>query len=131
MLKLLVWLGVLGAAAYGVWYVAGRPQYRLQMRGLREFAAAVLSLVMLAAAVLAAHWLGFFSLPLVALAFMPFGVAIRWLLTDTRASRQRRDGDGGATSGGRWAGLALPLLVFMAVALAVLGVYVGTLVGPH
>jgi nitroreductase len=131
MLKLLAWLGVTAAAAYGVWYVAGRPQYRLRMRGLREFAAAVLSLVMLAAAVLAAHRLGIFSLPLVALAFMPFGVAIRWLLTDTRASRQRRDRDRGPNSGGRWAGLALPLLVLAAVALAVLGVYLATLIGPH
>ena len=131
MLKLLVWLGAIGAAAYGLWYLAGRPQYRLRLRGLREFAAAVLSVVMLAAAVLAAHWLGVFSLPLVVLAFVPFGVAIRWLLTETRASRQGRGADRSAASGGRWAGLALPLLVLMAVGLAVLGVFVGTLIGPH
>jgi hypothetical protein len=135
------WLSLLGAAAavaFGLWWLAkgrpdrpGSPGRPARSPTLAEFASVVLSLVLLAAAVYAAHWLGIYSLPLVAAAFVPFGLAIRWLLLATRGSRQIRDVDGSAAAGGRWVGLVLPLLVVMVVAIAVLGVVVGTLVGRH
>jgi len=113
-----------------VWYFAmGSPHGRPRSRTLAELARAVLSLVLLAAAVHAAHWLGIFSVPLVALAFVPFGFATRWLLLATRDSRRRRELDGEAAAEGPWARLALPMLVVMVVAIAVVGVVAGTLVG--
>ena len=134
------WLSLLGAAAavaFGLWWLAkgrpdrpGSPGRPARSPTLAELSAVVLSLVLLAAAVYAAHWLGIYSIPLVAAAFaLPFGLAIRWLLLATRGSRQIRDVDGPPAAGGRWARLVLPLLVVMVAAIAVLGVVVATLVG--
>jgi len=128
----MVLLGATCAAALAVWYLAmGRPHSRLRSRTLAEFAWAVLTLALLAAAVYAAHLLGIFSVPLVALLFVPFGLAIRWLLVATRDSRRRGELDRAAAGGGPWARLVLPTLVALAVVVAVLGVIVGGLVGPH
>jgi TRAP-type uncharacterized transport system fused permease subunit len=88
-------------------------------------------MVMLAGAVYAAHLLGIFSVPLVAVAFVPFGVVVRWLLLASRDSRRRREVEGTATDVGPWARLALPMLLVLVVAVAVLGVVVGTIIGPH
>ncbi|MGD0248615.1 MAG: hypothetical protein ABSB75_06130 [Candidatus Limnocylindrales bacterium] len=137
-MRWLVLLGAAGAVAFGLWWLAkgrpdrpGSPGRPARSPTLAEFAFAVLSLVLLAAAVYAALWLGIYSLPLVAAAFVPFGLAVRWLLLATRGSRQIRDVDGSAAAGGWWARLALPLLVVMVAAIAVLGVVVGALVGRH
>lgn len=131
-MRLLVLLGAIGAGTLVVWYLAtGRPYGCPRSRTIADFASVVLSLVLLAAAVYAAHWLGIFSLPLVALAFVPFGVATRWLLLATRDSRRHRELDENAAAGGPWARLVLPVLVVIVVAVAMLGVLVGMLVGPH
>jgi TRAP-type uncharacterized transport system fused permease subunit len=98
---------------------------------LADLAAAVLALVLLAAAFYSAHLLGIFSVPLVAVAFVPFGVVARWLLLASRSSRLRKELDGGTTAPGPRAGLRLPLLLVLVVAVAVLGVVLGTIIGPH
>jgi len=96
---------------------------------LAELAAAALALVWLAAAVYAAHLLGIFSIPLVAVAFVPFGAVVRWVLLASRSSR-RRELSRTATVGPR-ARLVLPLLLVLVAVVAVLGVVVGTIIGAH
>jgi hypothetical protein len=131
-MRLLALLVVLAAAALGAWRLMRGPlDDDPRSRGLADLAAAVLALVLLAAAFYTAHLLGIFSLPLVAVAFVPFGVGARWLLLASRSSRRRKERDGGATALGPRAGLRLPLLLVLVVAVAVLGVVVGTIIGPH
>ena len=131
-MRLLAVLALLGAAAFVAWRLTKGPvDDSPRSRRLAELAVAVLTLVMVAAAVYVAHLLGIFSVPLVALLFVPFGLAIRWLLVATRDSRRRGELDRAAAGGGPWARLVLPTLVALAVAVAVLGVIVGGLVGPH
>ena len=130
-MKLLVWIVAIGALALCAWYVASRPRYRRRLRSLADFSWAVLSLALLAGAVYAAHSIGLFSIPLVALAFVPIGLAARWLLVNSRASRERQKIALDPPRGSRWEKVALPVLVLMVVATAVLAVAVGTLVGPH
>jgi hypothetical protein len=98
---------------------------------LAELAAAVFALVWLAAAVYMAHLLGIFSVPLVAVAFAPFGVVARWALLASRSSGRRRKMGGTATDLGPRARLALPMLLVLVAAVAVLGVVVGTIIGAH
>lgn len=131
-MRLLAVLALLGAAAFVAWRLTkGRVDDSPRSLRLAELAAAVLTLVMVAAAVYAAHLLGIFSVPLVAVAFVPFGVAARWLLAASRSSRRRRELDGRARSVGPRARFALPMLLVIVVAVAVLGVVVGTIIGPH
>lgn len=130
-MRLLIWLITIGAVALAVWYVASRPRYRRQMRTLADLSWATLSLVLLVAVVYAAHSMGIFSIPLVALAFVPIGIVARWLLVATRGPRERSHAQVSPVSGGIWDKLALPMLVLMVAAVAVLGVVVGTIVGPH
>ena len=56
---------------------------------LGSLAGAAVSLAALAGSLYVAHYLGWFSVAFVALAFVPFGLAARWSLL---ASRRRRDG---------------------------------------
>jgi hypothetical protein len=56
-----------------------------------QLAAAVLSLTLLGVTIYAAHWLGFYTLPIVAFLFVPFGLALRWSTLATREIRQRRE----------------------------------------
>lgn len=125
-------LGAVGVGAFGMWWLAkaraGRPA---RSRSVAQGASAVVSLVLIIAVAYAAHSLGIFALPLLVLAFLPFGVAARWFLVANRESRQRRLLDGRTPKAGRWGPLALPLMAIIAVAAAVLGVVVGTIVGPH
>jgi len=131
-MRLLALLAVLGATAFAAWrFTSGRLDGSARSRGLAELAAAVLTLVLLAAAIYAAHLLGIFTVPLVAVAFVPFGVATRWLLLASRSSRRRREPDARETAFGPRARFALPMLLVLVVAVAVLGVVVGTIIGPH
>lgn len=131
-MRLLALLAVLSAAALAAWrFTSGRLDGSARSRGFAELAAAVLTLVLLATAVYAAHLLSIFSVPLVAVAFVPFGVAARWLLLASRSSRRRRELDARATALGPRARFALPMLLVLVVAVAVLGVVVGTIIGPH
>lgn len=61
---------------------------------LHQLALALLSLAVIGAAIYALHWIGFFSVPIVAAAFVPFGLVTRlWMLAsrDRREARQLRD----------------------------------------
>lgn len=130
-MKLLIWIVAVGAASLGLWYLASRPRYRRRLRSLASFSWATLSLALLAGAVYAAHSIGLFSIPLVALAFVPIGLAARWLLVRTRGSRERETVAAAQPPDRLWDKVALPVLVLMVIATAVIGVVVGTLVGPH
>ena len=129
------WLLLMGAVAFGafaVWWLArGRPGRPVRSRTLAEGALAILSLVLIVAAAYVAHGMGIFSLPLVALAFLPFGVATRWLLVSTRETRGRRTLDGRTPVAGPWVRFALPLMAATLKAGAVAGVVVGAWIGPH
>ena len=129
-MRWLVVIGVLSATAFGAWRLTRvRLEPGTRPRRLAELAAAVFALVWLAAAVYAAHLLGLFSIPLVAVAFVPFGAVIRWILLASRASR-RREFDRTSTVGPR-SRLVLPVLLVLVTAVAVLGVVVGTIIGAH
>jgi len=133
-----VLLGLLGAGAFAVWWLAesrrGRasasPTAAYSARAARA-ASAILSLVLIVAAAYAAHGLGIFSLPLVVLAFVPFGVFVRWLLASTRDSRRAGYRAGQTPDAGRRGRFVLPLMAVIAVAAAVLGVIVGNIVGAN
>lgn len=132
LMRWLALIAVLSATAFGVWRLTrGRLETGARSRGFAELAAAAFALVWLAAAAYAAHLLGIFSVPLVALAFVPFGVAARWSLLASRSSGRRRALSGTATDPGPRARLALPMLLVLVVAVAVLGVVVGTIIGAH
>jgi hypothetical protein len=88
-------------------------------------------LALLVAAAYLAHRLGLFALPLVVLAFLPVGVAMRWLLANTRGTRQSRYGAVEALPARPLARFTVPLLALSAVVVAVVGVLVGTLIGPN
>ena len=137
-MKWLIVLGALGAAALAlqilIWERRGGRSPRST---LSQLALAVLTALGLAAAVYAAHWLGIFSVPLVAIAFVPIGVAVRWLILATRDPR-RRAGEARAAAAPPTSKLtrvltpvALPLFLVLVVCVVVLGLVVGTLVGPH
>jgi hypothetical protein len=129
-MRWLVLIGVLSATAFGVWRLTRvRLEPGARPRRLSELAAAIFALVWLAAAVYAAHLLGIFSIPLVAVAFVPIGAVVRWLLLASRASRRREFGRA-ATVGPR-ARLVLPMLLVLVTVVAMLGVVVGTIIGAH
>jgi len=92
---------------------------------LRSLAAVALSLVLLAAALYLAHYLGWFSIAFVALAFFPIGLAARWSLLATRDARDRREtaqDPAPRTAGGRAVRLlAWPLLVVLMFGVVALG----------
>jgi hypothetical protein len=100
--------------------------------GMARLIWTTLSLVVVAGGVFLAHWLGIFSVPLVALAFVPFGIALRWWLTANRASRER-DAQIRAEAHGRHlpAAAELPVFVFLAAIAIAAGLAVGIMVGPH
>jgi hypothetical protein len=114
-----------------LWYAKGQPGIPAKSPALVRFAAAILSLVLLLAAAYAAHYLGIYSLPLVTVAFLIVGIAGRGLLFGTRDARTKRELSNAAAASSRRERVVLPLLVVLVVAIAVLGVVVGTLVGRH
>ncbi len=87
------------------------------------------SLVVIALAVYAGHEAGIFSVPLVALAFVPFGLVVRWLLIETQAGRREREIVAPAlTRRQRIGRLAFwPLFVVMVLAVAVVAAFAGML----
>ena len=137
-MKWLTILAAIGAAALAlqilIWERRGGRR-RPSMLG--QLALAVLTVVVLGAALSAAHWLGIFSVPFVIIAFVPFGIAARWLILSTRESRRHLANARVATlpppyaerpaaCPGRNAGLPDPV-----AAVLLLGLIAGTLVGPH
>jgi len=102
-----------------------------------RLALATLTLVVFGAVVYMAHWFGIFSIPLVIIAFVPFGVAARWLILGTRGARGRLADARAATlplpsrSDRLLAAAAIPVFVLLVAAVLALGLVSGTLVGMH
>jgi hypothetical protein len=98
---------------------------------LGQLALAVLSLAVLGAAIYAAHVVGFFSAPIVAVAFVPFGLAARWSMLSTREMRQRREAARPPVQPSRrdrLVGLAMwPVFLVLVVLVAALGLMAGAL----
>jgi len=114
-------------------YLAAREaRNRPQARRIAQFAWAVLGLVFLAAAIYLAHWIGIFSVPLVAVVFAGVGIPLRAMLAGTKASRSAAETGRIRPRAARlWSRLELPVLFFAVAAIAVLGILVGGLIGPH
>jgi hypothetical protein len=137
-MKWLTILAAIGAAALAlqilIWERRGGRR-RPSMLG--QLALAVLTVVVLGAALSAAHWLGIFSVPLVIIAFVPFGIAARWLILSTRESRRHLANARLATlppparSDRLLALAAMPVFLILIAAVLLLGLIAGTLVGPH
>jgi hypothetical protein len=96
-----------------------------------QLALAVLSLAVLGAAIYAAHVIGFISVPIVAVAFVPFGLVLRWSLLTTREMRQRRAAARQPVQpsrSDRLVGLAMwPIFLVLVALAATLGLMAGAL----
>ena len=131
-------LAAIGAAALAlqilIWERRGG---RRRPSNLARLAVAVLTVIGLGGAVYAAHFLGIFSVPLVAIAFVPFGVTIRWLALASRGSRLRAAEARAAaaaptTRRARLLELAAwPVFLVLVAVVVVTAFVVGTVVGPH
>jgi hypothetical protein len=137
-MKWLVVLGAVGAAAISLQILVWeRRSGRKRRTTLGRLAGAVLTVVVLGAAVYSAHWLGIFSVPLVAVAFVPVGITIRLLMGGSRESRQRAEEARAAAAGppsrrARLIAIATwPVFIGLVAAVVVLGLVVGIMVGPH
>ena len=137
-MKWLIVLAAIGAAALALQILIWeRRRGRRRRSTLGQLAGVVLAVVVLGAAVYAAHWLGIFSVPLVAVAFVPFGVAARSLAMATRKSRLQAAEVRAAAAeppSRRDRVLALaawPVFLILVAVVVALGMVVGTLVGPH
>jgi len=130
---LLALLAVAAAAAILLQLLTSREiSARYQVRGAIRIAWAVLSIALLATAVFAAHWIGLFSVPLVAVAFVATGVPLRMVLTGTKPTRAASEPGGAESRRERlWNSLELPLLVVLVAGVALLGIVVTGLIGPH
>lgn len=137
-MKWLIVLAAMGAAALAlqilIWERRGG---RRRPSTLTQLAVAVLTVVGLVGAIYTAHFLGIFSVPLVAIAFVPFGITVRSMILATRGTRQRAaDARTAAavpvTRRARLVELAaLPVFVVLVAAVVVMALVVGTVVGPH
>jgi hypothetical protein len=136
-MKWLVILAGIGAAALSwqrlMWARRGGRPPSTRSR----VALAVLTVLLIGGAVYSAHVLGIFSVPLVAMAFVPVGVTVRWLILATREARQRsayaRAGSAPEVTlrARLMETFALPVFLVLVAAVVVLGLVAGTLVGPH
>jgi hypothetical protein len=137
-MRWLIVLAAIGAAALA-WQILiwERRGGRRRPSTLGQLAVAVLAVVGLGGAVYAAHFLGIFSVPLVAIAFVPFGVTMRSLILATRGSRQRAADARAAAAvpASRRARLlelaAWPVFVVLVAAVVAVALVVGTTVGQH
>jgi hypothetical protein len=136
-MKWLIVLTAIGAAAVAlqilIWERRGGPR---RPSSLSRYAVAVLTAIGLGGAVYAAHFFGIFSVPLVVIAFVPFGITVRSLILATRPSRQRaadaRAAAGPASRRERFLEMAtLPVFVVLVAAVVAMALVVGTIVGPH
>ncbi len=137
-MKWLVILGGVGAAALSlqilIWERRGG---RRPPSDLSQIALAVLTVLLIGGAVYSAHVLGLFSIPLVAIAFVPVGITARWLILATREARQRsayaRAGSAPEVTlrARLMATFALPVFLVLVAAVVALGLVAGALVGPH
>ena len=77
-------------AAMAIWILWRERQHatRSSFRGLM---ATLLCLAIFGGVVYAAHYVGFFSLPIIAVAFVPIGLGLRWSSMLGRDGRARRE----------------------------------------
>ncbi len=135
-MKWLILFGSLGAAAIAFQILVWERRSGRHLAPLRQAAMAIVAVVLLGGAVYSAHLLGIFSIPLVVITFVPVGATVRWLILATRVSRQREaEARAAAFPATRHdlflRAISLPLFVTMALAVVLLGLVVGTIVGPH
>jgi Ca2+/Na+ antiporter len=100
-----------------------------------QLATALLGLMILMAGAYVAHWIGWFSLPVVAVAFVPFGLAARWSILATRDVRLRRETAVASQPRSRSQRLlelaAWPVFLTLVAFVVVAAIVATTLVGPH
>ena len=91
------------------------------------------SLVVIALAAYAGRELGFFSVPLIVLAFVPLGLVVRWTLIGTRESRARRQPERPAPTVRQRVGRVAfwPLFLVMVLGVAVLAAFAGMMAAPR
>jgi hypothetical protein len=134
-MKWLILIAAVVATALALWILAGERRRGGRRSTGRQLAAAIASLVVLGAAVYAAHYIGFFSLPIVAVAFVPFGLAARWSILATRGARERIEAARPAvppSRGARLRELAMwPLFAALVTGVALLGLVAGLLAARH
>ncbi len=135
-------LAIAAAIALAVFAARLVDQGRTRLEAVRRWAWAIGTTALLVLGVYAAHAIGLFSVPIVALAFLLIGIPARAYLGATRARRERREA---ATEASRAlvrpapeVGLAAFLARHELVVLAVLGCCaaaaagaVAVVVGPH
>jgi hypothetical protein len=134
-MKWLLLTATLVAAAFAIQILIADTQRVGRRSTLGRLAIPVLSLMALAAAIYAAHAIGFFSVPIVALAFVPFGLALRWSLLANRGMRERREAASQPVQRSgrdRLVGLAMwPLFFVLVVLVAAIGLVTGFLAGQR
>jgi hypothetical protein len=131
-MKLLLATAAIGVGVIALWWLwKGRSARPAESRAPAEAVSAALSLCVIVAAAYVAHRMSIVALPLVVVAFLPFAVAARWILYSARYSRERLNAAGRTAPSPTQARFMLPFMAVLAVAAAVLGVVVGTLVGPN
>ena len=132
IMKFLLVLAATGVGAYVLWRVLRHQPVRPGVpRTAAEGAWAAMCLVLLVAAAYLGHRLGIFALPLVVLAFLPIGMAMRWLLMHTAGARERRYANVATAPAHPLARFTVPLLALSAIVVAALGVLIATLIGPN
>lgn len=134
-MKWLALIAALVATVFAVRILAADLRRGEGRSTIGQLATAVLALVVLGAAIYAAHWIGFFSVPVVAVAFVPFGLAARWSILASRSERERREAARQPTNPSRrdrLLGLAMwPVFLALVFLVAALGVIAGALVAQR
>lgn len=90
-MKWLILGAALVAAGLGVWILLGERRPGARRSTMKGIVAAVAALAVMGGIAYAAHVAGFFALPIVVIAFLPFGLAARWGVLATRGLRERRE----------------------------------------
>jgi hypothetical protein len=130
-MKWLVLIAVLVSIMLALQILAADLRRGRRRSTLGQLALAVLSLAVLGAAIYAAHVIGLFSAPIVAVAFVPFGLAVRWSMLSSREMRQRREAAGQPVQSSRrdrLVGLAMwPVFLVLVALAATLGLMAGAL----
>ena len=134
-MKWLVLIAALVATVLALQILAADLRRGHRRSTMGQLALAVLSLAALGVAIYAAHWIGFFSLPIVAVAFVPFGLALRWSILATREMRQRREATRQPIPpprSDRLRGLVMwPVFLVLVALMAALGLMAGALVAQR
>jgi len=99
----------------------------------RQLVGAALTFSILGAAVYAAHWIGLFALPFLALAFVPIGLVARWSILATRGRREAAARASLPPSrSARLASIAAwPVFLTLVALVVAMGLVVATFIGPH